>query len=58
MNPLALLYRFLDQSTVTESLGEFIAPEEVAALLRRKDAILQYFDAMVHEKGYAMIVLE
>jgi hypothetical protein len=55
---LTFTTRFLDLPTVTASLGEFVSPEEVVELLNRKDAILHYFDAMVHKKGYGAVVLE
>ena len=50
--------RFLDEPTVTAALGGLITPAEVAALLRRKDQVLRYFDALVQKKGYAAVVME
>ena len=42
--------RFLDHATVSCALGAFVTDAEVAALLRRKDAILAYFDELVAKK--------
>ena len=53
-----LRLRFLDEPTVAAALGEFVTPAEIAALLARKDQILQYFDALVKRKGYAAVVVE
>ncbi|GAX75953.1 hypothetical protein CEUSTIGMA_g3396.t1 [Chlamydomonas eustigma] len=50
--------RFLDLPAVTAALGEYISPEEIRSLLRRKDEILHHFDTLVGTKGYHQVVLE
>eukprot|EP00798_Chlamydomonas_sp_ICE-L_P024552 gene24552-10163_t len=54
----ATTYMFLDRKTVTNALQEFATPEEIDALLDRKDAILSYFDDLVHSRGFENVVLE
>lgn len=53
-----LRLRFLDAPTLQSAMGGILTPEEVAALLSRRDSMLAFFDGLVADKGYGSIVLE
>ncbi len=53
-----LRLRFLDAPTLQAAMGGILMPEEVAALLSRRDCVLAFFDSLVAEKGYGSVVLE
>ncbi|KAG2454586.1 hypothetical protein HYH02_000427 [Chlamydomonas schloesseri] len=53
-----LRLRFLDAPTLQAAMGGILMPEEVAALLSRRDSVLAFFDSLVAEKGYGSVVLE
>lgn len=53
-----LRLRFLDRAMVSEALGAYLSAEEIGQLLHRKEQILEFFDRLVEEKGYANVVIE
>ncbi|KXZ54005.1 hypothetical protein GPECTOR_5g116 [Gonium pectorale] len=53
-----LRLRFLDAPSLRSVMGGAISEEEIGALLARRDAILEFFDRLVVEKGYDKVVLD
>jgi hypothetical protein len=54
-NLLARL-RVLTKQDVSGAVGSQLTPEEVDAMMKRRDLIVQHFDRLVKEKGEAMVL--
>jgi hypothetical protein len=54
-NLLARL-RVLTKQDVSGAVGSQLTPEEVDAMMKRRDLIVQHFDRLVKEKGEAAVL--
>ena len=51
-----LRLRFLDARAIAAKFSRALSPEEMRALLQRRNAILDYLDKLVEDGGYTAVV--
>lgn len=56
--PCELALRCLERSALVGAVGGLLAPAEVDSVMRRRDGILAYFDALIRERGFGAVVIE